>query len=198
MAVQCLILSSGLKDYGHLLALSSYRKAPGGVEHAFCLTPTDEDSHSATIVVLCFAILCWGFALIGPPIGPLMPPPPLKRFAGCGCTTSRRVARHLARPPMKDVTRGGSCLEPDLWSARDPPPTPHPRPHPTRQIGADPCCAWDACTVPTGACETAPPTTTPTVDARRAVEDMQFRGRKICKSGHLQCAKKKQRTNLIQ
>ena len=58
MAVQCLILSSGLKDYGHLLALASYRKAPIGVEHAFCLTPTDEDSHSATIVVLCFAIMC--------------------------------------------------------------------------------------------------------------------------------------------
>ena len=58
MAVQCLILSSGLKDYGHLLALASYRKAPIGVEHAFCLTPTDEDSHSATIVVLCFAIVC--------------------------------------------------------------------------------------------------------------------------------------------
>jgi hypothetical protein len=52
MAVQCLILSSGLKDYGHLLALSSYRKAPIGVEHASCLTPTDEDSYSATIVVL--------------------------------------------------------------------------------------------------------------------------------------------------
>ena len=51
-------LSSGLKDYGHLLALSSFRKAPVGVEHAFCLTPTDEDSHSATIVVLCFAIVC--------------------------------------------------------------------------------------------------------------------------------------------
>ena len=58
MAVQCLILSSGLKDCGHLLALASYRKAPIGVEHAFCLTPTDEDSHSATIVVLCFAIVC--------------------------------------------------------------------------------------------------------------------------------------------
>ena len=58
MAVQCLILSSGLKDYRHLLALASYRKAPIGVEHAFCLTPTDEDSHSATIVVLCFAIVC--------------------------------------------------------------------------------------------------------------------------------------------
>ena len=27
MAVQCLILSSGLKDYGHLLALSSYKQA---------------------------------------------------------------------------------------------------------------------------------------------------------------------------
>ena len=58
LAVQCLILSSGLKDYGHLLALVSYRKAPIGVEHACCLTPTDEDSHSATIVVLCFAIVC--------------------------------------------------------------------------------------------------------------------------------------------
>ena len=58
MAVQCLILSSGLKDYGHVLALSSYRKAPIGIEHAFCLTPTDEDSHSATIVVLCFTIVC--------------------------------------------------------------------------------------------------------------------------------------------
>ena len=58
LAVQCLILSSGLKDYGHLLALVSYRKAPIGVEHAFCLTPTDEDSHSATTVVLCFAIVC--------------------------------------------------------------------------------------------------------------------------------------------
>ena len=56
--MQCLILSSRLKDYGHLLALVSYRKAPFGVEHAFCLTPTDEDSHSATIVVLCFAIVC--------------------------------------------------------------------------------------------------------------------------------------------
>ena len=56
--MQCLILSSGLTDYGHLLALASYRKAPFGVEHAFCLTPTDEDSHSATIVVLCFAIVC--------------------------------------------------------------------------------------------------------------------------------------------
>ena len=58
MAVQCLILSSGLKDYGHLLALASYRKAPIGAGHAFCLTPTDEASHSATIVVLCFAIVC--------------------------------------------------------------------------------------------------------------------------------------------
>jgi len=58
VAVQCLILSSGLKDYGHLLALASYRKAPTGVRHSFCLTPTDEDSHSATIVVLCFAIVC--------------------------------------------------------------------------------------------------------------------------------------------
>ena len=48
----------GGKDYGHLLALVSYRKAPIGVEHAFWLTPTDEDSHSATIVVLCFAIMC--------------------------------------------------------------------------------------------------------------------------------------------
>ena len=33
-------------------------KAPIGVEHVFCLTPTDEDSHSATIIVLCFAIVC--------------------------------------------------------------------------------------------------------------------------------------------
>ena len=58
MAVQCLILLSGLKDYGHLLALASYRKAPIGVGHVFCLMPTDEDSHSATIVVLCFTIVC--------------------------------------------------------------------------------------------------------------------------------------------
>ena len=58
MAVQCLILLSGLKDYGHLLAHASYRKAPIGVRHVLCLTPTDEDSHSATIVVLCFAIVC--------------------------------------------------------------------------------------------------------------------------------------------
>ena len=58
LAVQCLILSSGLKDYGHLIALVSYRKAPIGVGHAFCLTPTDEGSHSATLVVLCFAIVC--------------------------------------------------------------------------------------------------------------------------------------------
>ena len=50
--------------YGHLLALASYRKAPIGVEHAFCLTPTDKDSHSATIVVLCFAIVCVLFAAV--------------------------------------------------------------------------------------------------------------------------------------
>ena len=37
---------------------ASYRRAPIGVEHAFCLTPTDEDSHSAPIVVLCFTIMC--------------------------------------------------------------------------------------------------------------------------------------------
>ena len=35
-----------------------FRKAPVGVGHVFCLTPTDEDSHSATIVGLCFAIVC--------------------------------------------------------------------------------------------------------------------------------------------
>ena len=56
--MQCLILPSGPKEYGHLLAPASYRKAPIGVEHVFCLTATDEDSHSATIVVLCFTIVC--------------------------------------------------------------------------------------------------------------------------------------------
>ena len=56
--MQCLILLSSNK-FGHLLAPASYRKALIGVEHVFCLTPTDEDSHSATIVVLCFAIVFW-------------------------------------------------------------------------------------------------------------------------------------------
>ena len=56
MAVQCLILPSGPKEYGHLLAPASYRKVPIGAEHVFCLTPTDEDAHS--IVVLCLAIVC--------------------------------------------------------------------------------------------------------------------------------------------
>ena len=47
-----LIILSGVKDYGHLLAPASYRKAPIGVGHVFCSNPTDEDSHSATIGVL--------------------------------------------------------------------------------------------------------------------------------------------------
>ena len=33
-------------------------RASTGVGHVFCLTPTNEDSHSATIVVPCFAIVC--------------------------------------------------------------------------------------------------------------------------------------------
>ena len=37
---------------------ASNRKALIGVGHVFCLTPTDEDSHLATIVFLCFAIVC--------------------------------------------------------------------------------------------------------------------------------------------
>ena len=59
MAVQCLILSSGLRVFGAATGrLLPTEWAPTGVEHAFCLTPTDEGSHSATVVVLCFAIVC--------------------------------------------------------------------------------------------------------------------------------------------
>ena len=49
--------ASGPQEFGHLLAPASYGKARFGVEHAFCLTPA-EASHSATVVVLCFAIVC--------------------------------------------------------------------------------------------------------------------------------------------
>ena len=51
-----LIRSPGVRSCYWMPAF--YRKAPIGVEYAFCLTPSDEDSHSATIVPLCFAIVC--------------------------------------------------------------------------------------------------------------------------------------------
>ena len=56
------------------------------VAHAFCLTPTDEDSHSATIVVLRFAIVCVCVCVCG-----LFNLQPLGAPAGSLFRTERRM-----------------------------------------------------------------------------------------------------------
>ena len=106
MAVQCLILSSGLKDYRHLLALASYRKAPIGVGHVFCLTPTDEDLHSATIVVLCVAIVCVCVCVRAcpPPCAPLQHPRAHWYHAQAHLHWARSEAPAICfRPPSKEL-----------------------------------------------------------------------------------------------
>ena len=106
MAVQCLILSLGLKDYGHLLVLLSNRKAPFGVEHAFCLTPTDEASHSATIVVLCLCLYQTACHL------------PTPAVAGVSVKFGRATHHLRLRPEVPPGTR-----TPPSWQAPLPRPT---------------------------------------------------------------------------